>query len=290
MNRPPKYELREATRAEVLPLFAAHHAYKSLSASMTYCFAVWERGDPVAAYAWSPPPVGVAKAVCPEAPHGVLSLSRMVAVLRKDRGLRHISKPLRRQMKRLIDRTRWPVLVTFSDEGLGHNGFVYQCSGWTATVKNTRPVYENAAGERCSSYSNGKHGQRTLVRAGSTICQRWEARVCAPGAALAWMTLHGWRRVAIPGKTWASGRPAYTYVREPLIPGDGGQLGSGQPGPRATQQGAATPDHGESLAVGNVAEPQFGPTPDRTEHPPFHGTDRPPQRLLGDLRAKTGML
>lgn len=211
--REPSYDLRAARREEVLPLFEQHHGYKSLSASMTYCFAVYEDEKPVAAYAWQPPPPGAAKAVCPEAPQGVLSLSRMVAVEPEHRRLKHIGKPLRRQMKRLIDRTRWPVLVTYSDEGEGHNGFVYECSGWTKTVRNKRPVNENAEGARCSSYSNGVHGKRNLKRAGSTWIQRWENRICAPGEAANWMADHGWVRVPIPGKTWANGRQAHTYER-----------------------------------------------------------------------------
>jgi len=212
-DKPPKYDLRTATRDEVVTLFEEHHGYKSLSASLTYCFAVFEDGKPVAAYAWQPPPPGAAKSVCPEAPQGVLSLSRMVAVDKKDRRLKHIGKPLRRQMNHAIDRTRWPVLVTYSDEGQGHNGFVYRCSGWTPTVRNKRPVNENAEGARCSSYSNGKHGKRALTRVGFTWIQRWESRICANGEALAWMTAHGWMRIEVPGKRWANGKQAHTYVR-----------------------------------------------------------------------------
>lgn len=214
MSRSPKYDLRETTLDVVRALFETHHGYKSVSRSATYCFAVFEDGEPVAAYAWQPPPPGAAKAVCPEAPHGVLSLSRMVAVPKESRQLKHISKPLRRQMNHLIDRTRWPVLVTYSDEGQGHNGFVYECSGWTKTIKRKAPVNENADGARCSSYSNGKHGRRDLIRKGFTWIQRWENRVCSPGEAANWLPDHGWRRVLIPGKTWKSGRQAHTYVRE----------------------------------------------------------------------------
>lgn len=51
-----------------------------------------------------------------------------------------------------------------------------------------------------------------------------------------------------------------------------GSPGSGQPRPRATQQGAATPGHGATAqgaaaAAGNVAEPQLDPVPDRAERP-----------------------
>ncbi len=216
----PSYDLRTTTLDVVRWLFETHHGYRSVSNLATYCFAVFEDGAPVAAYAWQPPPPGAAKSVCPEAPQAVLSLSRMVAVPRTTddppgpRFLKHISKPLRRQMNRLIDRTRWPVLVTYSDEGQGHNGFVYECSGWIATVKRKAPINENADGARCSSYSNGSHGSRDLVRVGSTTIQRWENRICATGEADAWMRSHGWRRVPLVGKTWKSGRQAHTYVRE----------------------------------------------------------------------------
>lgn len=212
----PSYDLRAVGRNDVRELFETRHAYRSLSNSVTYCFAVFEDDRVVAAFAWQPPPFGAARSVCPEAPQGVLSLSRMVAVDRAERRLKHISKPLRRQMNHLIDRTRWPVLVTYSDEGQGHNGFVYACSGWTPTIKRRRPISETANGARASSYSNGHHGGRDLVRKGFTVCQRWEARACPAGETLAWMTDHGWARVPVPGVFWASGAQAYTYVRSGL--------------------------------------------------------------------------
>lgn len=213
------YDLRTATRAEILPLILAHHGYRSLGNSLTAAFVVVEDDRPVVGYAWQPPPHGAAKSVCPEAPHGVLALSRMVAEPSQRRGgirrLKHISKPLRYQMRELIDRTRWPVLVTYSDEGQGHNGFTYKCSGWTPTSRERRAVYETTDGNRASSYSNGKHGGRDLVRAGSTWIQRWENWICDRGDAMAWMERGGWRRVALPGRVWRSGRQAHTYVREP---------------------------------------------------------------------------
>lgn len=138
----------------------------------------------------------------------------MVAVPKGGRRLKHISKPLKRQMRHLIDRTRWPVLVTYSDEGQGHNGFVYECSGWTKTVRNKRAVNENARGQRCSSYSNGKSGTRDLIRVGSTWIQRWEHWACTHGDAANWMADHGWRRVPVVGKHWANGSQAHTYIRE----------------------------------------------------------------------------
>jgi hypothetical protein len=211
------FDLRPVHLDEVRALCERFHGYGSAGHMASYAFGVFEGSTLVAAFAWQPPPTGSAQSVCPEAPAGVLSLSRMVAVPRTERALRHISKPLRSQMRRLIDRTRWPVLVTYSDEGQGHTGHVYKCSGWQATTRTTRPVFIDDEGRRASAYSNGVSGTRELLRDGSTVIQRWEHWACAHGAADVWMTDHGWRHVPVPGKVWRSGNPAFTWVREPLF-------------------------------------------------------------------------
>lgn len=209
------FDLRPVTRAQVLPLFEAHHGYKSLGKLAVYLFAVFERERPIAAFSWQPPPPGAAKSVCPEAPSGVLALSRMVAVPKKERELRHISKPLRAQMRRAIDRGRWPVLVTYSDSSLGHTGHVYMCSGWTKTTASVARMFEDADGRRSSPYSAGKMNGRDLLYAGKSTIQRWEHWVCERGRADKWMTDHGWVRVPIQGKAWASGNQAYRWEKGP---------------------------------------------------------------------------
>ncbi len=209
----PSYDMRAIDLGAVRSLCERFHGYGSAGNASVYCFGVVEDGRLVAAYAWQPPPPGAARAVCPEAPQGVLALSRMVAVDRKDRRLRHISKPLRRQMRTLIDRTRWPVLLTYSDRGQGHDGYVYKCSGWQPTKETRRPYFVDCQGRRASSYSNGRHGSRGLRRAGTTIVRRWEHWACARGQADKHMQDAGWMRRPLPGKTWRSGRQAYTYER-----------------------------------------------------------------------------
>ena len=210
---PPGFDLRPCELDVVASLVGEHHGYGSMGASATYTFAVYEEGKPVAAYSWQPPPVGAAKSVCPEAHGGVLALSRMVAVPRAERRLRHVSKPLRAQMRQLIDRGRWPVLVTYSDEGQGHTGHVYKCSGWEKTTRRTVPFFLNAEGKRASSYSNGKYGSRELTRGGTTTIQRWEHRACPRGEAATWMEELGWRRVALPGRVWKSGNQAHRWIK-----------------------------------------------------------------------------
>lgn len=179
-------DIQKISLDSVRSLCERHHGYGSVGGVSVYAFGVIEPSGLVAAYAWQPPPPGAARAICPEAPQGVLALSRMVAVPRTERILKHVSKPLRRQMKILIDRTRWPVLVTYSDEGLGHTGYVYQCSGWEPTAKAMRPVFLNADAKRASSYSNGKSNDRDLVKSGTTTLQRWEHWACARGGAREW--------------------------------------------------------------------------------------------------------
>ena len=209
----PSYDLDICEMGIVRDLCKRHHGYGSVGNNATYAYAVWESSLPVAAFIWQPPPPGAARSVCPEAPQGVLSLSRMVAVPREERRLRHISKPLRRQMRMLIDRSRWPVLLTYSDEGEGHTGYVYKISGWTPTRRARRPVYRDIEGRRVSSYADGRHDTSALKRDGWTWIQRWEQWACPIGGASAWLDANGWRRVPVPGKRWRSGAQAYTYIQ-----------------------------------------------------------------------------
>lgn len=209
----PGYILRAVRLEDVRALCERHHGYGSAGNAAVYAFGVFEDGVIIAAYAWQPPPPQAAKSICPEAPEAVLALSRMVAVPKHTRRLNHVSKPLRRQMNILIDRTRWPVLVTYSDEGQGHTGHVYKCSGWEKTTARRAAFFLNADGKRASTYSNGRHGSRFLKRGGTTTIQRWEHWACKRGEAGEWMLKHGWVRRAIPGKVWRSGNQAYTYVR-----------------------------------------------------------------------------
>jgi len=211
---PPAYDLRRCHWSEVERLCEKYHPYKSANAGAVYSFGVFEDGRIVAGYLWQPPTRGGATSTCPEAPHGVLSLSRMVAVPKAERTLNHVSKPLRRQMKLLIDRGRWPVLVTYSDEGQGHKGHAYKCSGWTPTTRSKAPTYTDDDGRRTSLYSNGDKKERGLTRGPDTTIQRWEHWICDRGDAAEYMKERGWRRERRPGVTWWSGNPAYRYTQQ----------------------------------------------------------------------------
>lgn len=77
---------------------------------------------------WIPPTKTAAQSLAGGAWQGVLALSRLVIEVDVPRN--GCSFLLARSMK-LIDRARWPVLVTYADTWRGHTGAIYLASGWT---------------------------------------------------------------------------------------------------------------------------------------------------------------
>lgn len=69
------YDIRPCGMGDVKDLCARFHGYHGAGSVAVYAFGVYEDGAIVAAYAWQPPPLGSAKKVCPQAPHGVLLAS-----------------------------------------------------------------------------------------------------------------------------------------------------------------------------------------------------------------------
>lgn len=208
--------IRQTTLGDVSHLFVRCHAYGSSGKVAKYVFAVYEDEQPIAAFAWQPPPFGAAASVCPEAPQGVLSLSRMVAVPKEERRMKKISRAIRRQRDDLIDRTRWPVLITYSDEGLEHTGACYRYSGFRPTSRRVSPQYVDDRGNRTSRYSNGSTSIAGLTKIGDAIIQRWEhwANVVPYRDVAEYMAAHGWRRVPVAGKRYRSGAPAFTWSQQ----------------------------------------------------------------------------
>lgn len=199
---------------DVRHLFVYFHPYGDAGSAGEVFGARDEDGDVLAAWTWQPPPYGAAKCVSPSLPAAVLSLSRMVAVPRSTREW-HISKPLKWLMKNGVDRGRFPVLVTWADEGEGHSGHVYKCSGWQRDGESwsTRWEHPEHPGIRRSRFSNGRNRAAELIKVGRTRLIRFVHRVCAPGEEEQHIRAHGWVPKSAK-RVWASGNRGVTWVKE----------------------------------------------------------------------------
>lgn len=136
-KRPPArardWEVRDLDRNVAARLIAAEHYSKGSAKQAAYIHGLfpagelWEERAAGAAH-WMPPTQAVALCLLPSFPSGVLALSRL-AVL-EEVGGNGATILLARSM-RLIDRERWPVLVTYADSWRGHTGGIYKATGWT---------------------------------------------------------------------------------------------------------------------------------------------------------------
>jgi hypothetical protein len=77
---------------------------------------------------WIPPTRDAATATHPENPDGVLALSRLAILPDVPH---NAASFLLAGSRKLIDRKRWPCLVTYADEMRGHTGAIYLADNWT---------------------------------------------------------------------------------------------------------------------------------------------------------------
>jgi hypothetical protein len=106
---------------------------------------------------WIPPTRSAAEATYHVDWEGVLALSRMVieASVPKNAATFLLARSMR-----LIDRLRWPCLVTYADEWQGHTGTIYRACNW-AYVGMTKP---EATFVREGRMLSRKAGNRTKTR------------------------------------------------------------------------------------------------------------------------------
>lgn len=197
---------------DVAPLLREFHAYKG-GGAVGEVWACVEGGRVVAGWVWTPPAPGAAAKYAPSCPASVLALSRMVAIPKADRAWQ-ISKPLLWIMRHGLDRGRWPVLLTYSDKGAGHEGIAYMASRWKRGETTIAETYEDCDGRRRCRCVRGGQRVEGLTRTGTTEITAWTHRACPMGEEQAHMERHGWFRVRVPGKTWRSGADAYRWRRE----------------------------------------------------------------------------
>lgn len=132
-----------------------HYAHGGLNTA-TYVHGLFRRGDifdeQCQGIAWWIPPTRVAAhATYPQDWKGVLCLSRLVVL--PDVPSNACSFLLARSRK-LIDRLRWPCLVTYADEWMGHTGAIYKADNWTYIGK-TKPSAVYRIGNRMTARKAG---------------------------------------------------------------------------------------------------------------------------------------
>lgn len=138
-----------------------HHYSRGGSNTAVYTFGLLPREaifefDAIAVTWWIPPTKVCGAGVNPSDPQRVLSLSRLVCV---PEAPKNAASFILRHSMRMIDRSRWPVLITFADEWQGHTGAIYLATGWHFAGR-TKPERTYTKNGRMVSR---KRGPRTLT-------------------------------------------------------------------------------------------------------------------------------
>lgn len=150
--------VRDVDLAIARELVERWHYSHGASNTATYLHGLWPRDsfwaqECVGCAWWIPPTKSAALATWPDNWEGVLCLSRLVIV--PDMPTNAASFLLGRSM-RLIDRGRWPILVTYADEWQGHTGAIYRATNWRYVGK-TRPERTYLLNGRMVARKAGPH-------------------------------------------------------------------------------------------------------------------------------------
>lgn len=120
-----------------------HWHYSKSGPNTGQTFGLFERAAyPLAplsgAALWLPPTKRAAEAVAGDEWRGVLSLSRLAV----DPALpRNAASFLLGRSMRLIDRDKWPTLLTYADTRHGHTGAIYLATGWELDARVNSGAY-----------------------------------------------------------------------------------------------------------------------------------------------------
>ncbi len=137
-------------------LVEEHHYAQGASNTATYLHGLFPSGQSecMGVAWWIPPTRTAAHATYPDNWQGVLALSRLALVP----GLpTNAASFLLARSRKLIDRSRWPCLVTYADEWRGHTGAIYRADNWAYKGK-TKPERTYCIDGRMTAR---KAGQRT---------------------------------------------------------------------------------------------------------------------------------
>jgi hypothetical protein len=133
------FEVRTVSLATCRRLVEAHHYARGGSNTATYRHGLFRKGafweeECLGIAWWIPPTKSAGAASFPQNPQGVLALSRLVIVPGVPKNA--CTFLLSRSVK-LIDRKRWPCLVTYADDWRGHSGGIYRAANWSYVGKTT---------------------------------------------------------------------------------------------------------------------------------------------------------
>lgn len=175
--RAEDYRVRPCSRAEVWRTFTRHHHYSGGSSPIaTYQHGLYRALDgatllgPFGVALWVPPTIKAAKNIAGADYRGVLALSRLA--VEPGMPTNSASFLLGRSM-RLIDRKRWPVLVTYADTRLGHSGAIYLATNW-------RHDGEEVRGTQWVTPEGRLVGTQSGIRGRSYTRAEMEDRGCLP--------------------------------------------------------------------------------------------------------------
>lgn len=122
------WEIKPISQREAVALIKEHHYSKSSPNTAVFRHGLFRKDGKLSGVAlWLPPTITAARSICPAYPNGVLALSRLVVLPFVPKN--GASFLLGRSMK-LVDRKRWPTLVTYADTGQGHTGAIYLATNW----------------------------------------------------------------------------------------------------------------------------------------------------------------
>ncbi len=138
--RKQDWEVRDVDIRTARGLVEGLHYARGASNTATYLHGLFRKdafflGECKGVAWWIPPTRSAAEATFPPNWEGVLALSRMV--IDPSVPANACTFLLARSM-RLIERKRWPCLVTYADEWRGHAGTIYKAANWTYMGK-TKP-------------------------------------------------------------------------------------------------------------------------------------------------------
>jgi hypothetical protein len=139
-----------------------HHYSHSAPNTSTYRHGLYRNeglmvGDPLGIALWIPPTRTAAETVC-ENWQGVLALSRLAC---HPDCPKNAASFLGSASMRMIDRARWPVLLTYADSAEGHTGAIYRAMNFEYLGEvEAGDVWLDREGRQCGR----KRGQNTFTK------------------------------------------------------------------------------------------------------------------------------